>query len=118
MTPKKLTQEWINLSRTQFDQTGQKQRIFSEFMYAAQTWDCKRRVIVNAEHLPQGANTRFIVTNLEGKPQKLYDGVYCQRGEAENRIKEQQLGLFADRTSCTALLQISFVCYCRRRPIF
>ena len=52
------------------------------------------------EHLVQGANTRFIVTNLEGEPQKLYDEVYCQLGEAENRIKEQQLGLFADRTSC------------------
>lgn len=53
-----------------------------------------------AEHLQQGENTRFIVTNLSGGPQNLYDELYCQRGEAENRIKEQQLGLFADRTSC------------------
>jgi hypothetical protein len=96
----KLAQEWIYLSKAQFDQTGQKQRVFSEFMYAAETWDCERRVIVKAEHLVQGANTRFVVTNLEGEPQKLYDELYCQRGEAENRIKEQQLGLFADRTSC------------------
>jgi len=81
-------------------QTGQKQRIFGQFMYAAETWDCQRRVIVKAEHLPQGANHRFVVTNLDGQPQKLYDELYCQRGEAENRIKEQQLGLFADRTSC------------------
>lgn len=66
------------------------QRIFGEFAYAADTWDCRRRVIVKAEHLEQGANTRFIVTNLEGEPQKLYDEVYCRRGEAENRIKEQQ----------------------------
>ena len=66
-------------------------------MYAADTWDCRRRVIVKAEHLEQGANTRFIlavlrirrsrVTNLGGEPQKLYDELYCQRGEAENRIK-------------------------------
>jgi hypothetical protein len=69
-------------------------------VYAAETWDRWHRVIVKAEHLKQGANTRFVVTNLEGEPQKLYDDIYCQRGEVENRIKEQQLGLFADRTSC------------------
>jgi hypothetical protein len=57
-------------------------------------------VIVKAEHLQKSDNSRFIVTNLQGEPQELYDRVYCQRGEAENRIKEQQLGLFADRTSC------------------
>jgi hypothetical protein len=96
----RLSQQWTEQSRTQFEQTNLKQRIFGEFMYAAQTWDCEHRVIVKAEHLRQGANTRFIVTNLPGRPQELYDEVYCQRGEAENRIKEQQLGLFADRTSC------------------
>ncbi len=47
-----------------------------------------------------GENTRFIVTDLEGQPKDLYEDVYCARGEMENRIKEQQLGLFADRTSC------------------
>jgi hypothetical protein len=91
---------WTEQSAEQFKQTGLKQRIFGQFMYAAQTWDCPRKVIVKAEHLTQGANTRFIVTNIEGQPQRLYDYIYCQRGEAENRIKEQQLGLFADRTSC------------------
>ena len=48
----------------------------------------------------QGSNPRFLVTNLTGAAQELYDAVYCARGEMENRIKEQQLGLFADRTSC------------------
>jgi hypothetical protein len=96
----RLSQQWTEQSKQQFAQTGQKQRIFGEFMYAAQTWDCRRRVIVKAEHLQKGDNSRFIVTNLQGEPQELYDRVYCQRGEAENRIKEQQLGLFADRTSC------------------
>jgi len=95
-----LARQWTDESAKRFGQTGQKQRIFSEFLYAAETWDCQRRVIVKAEHLKQGANTRFIVTNIEGEPQKLYDDIYCQRGQAENRIKEQQLGLFADRTSC------------------
>jgi len=60
----------------------------------------QRRVIVKAEHLVKGDNTRFIVTNLKGEPKELYDELSCQRGDAENRIKEQQLGLFADRTSC------------------
>jgi len=96
----RLSQQWTERSKQQFAQTGQKQRIFGEFMYAAETWDCRRRVIVKAEHLQKGDNSRFIVTNLRGEPQELYDRVYCQRGEAENRIKEQQLGLFADRTSC------------------
>ncbi len=95
-----LALQWTCESARQFEQAGQKQRIFGEFAYAAETWDRQRRVIVKAEHLSQGANTRFIVTNLQGQPQKLYDELYCQRGEAENRIKEQQLGLFADRTSC------------------
>lgn len=77
-----------------------KQRIFSEFQYAAETWDKKRRVIIRAEHSEMGENPRFVVTNLEGDPQDLYDNLYCARGEMENRIKEQQMGLFADRTSC------------------
>ena len=96
----KLAGPWTDESARQFAQTGQKQRLFGEFMYSAGNWDCQRRVIVKAEHLVQGANSRFVVTNLEGEPQKLYDELYCQRGEAENRIKEQQLHLFADRTSC------------------
>jgi hypothetical protein len=104
----RLASQWTEQSSNQCNQTGLKQRIFGQFMYAAQTWDCQRRVIVKAEHLIQGANTRFIVTNLDGEPQKLYDEVYCQRGEAENRIKEQQLGLFADRTSCHDFLANQF----------
>ncbi len=91
---------WTEVSAVQFARTNQKQRLFGEFAYGAETWDRERRVIVKAEHLDQGPNSRFVVTNLAGEPQPLYDEVYCQRGDAENRIKEQQLGLFADRTSC------------------
>ena len=58
-------------------------------------------MIVKAEHTEQGSNPRYVITNLSDDPQKLYDEVYCARGEMENRIKEQQLDLFADRTSCT-----------------
>jgi hypothetical protein len=65
-------------------------------------------VIVNGEHNVQGANPRFIVTNLPCDPRDLYKDVYCQRGEMENRIKEQQLDLFADRTSCHWFLASQF----------
>jgi len=78
----------------------QKQRRFAWIDYAAATWDRERRVIAKAEFSAQGTNPRFVVTSLAGDPQDLYDRVYCARGEMENRIKEQQLGLFSDRTSC------------------
>jgi len=78
----------------------QKQRRFAWIDYAAGTWDRKRRIIAKAEFSAQGRNPRFVVTSLEGNAQALYDEVYCARGEMENRIKEQQLGLFSDRTSC------------------
>jgi hypothetical protein len=83
-----------------FAATGEKQRGFGWIDYAAGTWDRARRVIAKAEVTAQGENPRFVVTSLEGDAQQLYDLVYCARGEMENRIKEQQLGLFADRTSC------------------
>jgi len=83
-----------------FEATSAKQRLFGWIDYAAGSWDRERRVIYKAEHAQKGANPRFVITNLEGSPQELYDKIYCARGEMENRIKEQQLGLFADRTSC------------------
>jgi hypothetical protein len=98
----------ISRAQRQFLQTGQPQRIFGSFAYSASTWDRRRRVIVKGEHNAQGANPRFIVTNLPGDPQELYEDVYCQRGEMENRIKEQQLDLFADRTSCHRFLANQF----------
>jgi len=88
--------------------TGEKQRDFFEFPYAAKTWDRPRRVILKAEHLPQGANARFVVTNLDLAPKDIYDGMYTPRGDMENRIKEQQLDLFADRTSCTRFVANQF----------
>lgn len=80
--------------------SGEKQRLFQWLDYAAQTWDRERRIIFKAEHTDKGRNPRFVVTSLTGEAHTLYDEVYCARGEMENRIKEQQLGLFADRTSC------------------
>lgn len=87
-------------------------RSFVQFEYATlKSWSRARRVIGKAEILPQGNNPRFIVTNLPEAgfaddpvadrfcPAALYEGFYCARGDMENRIKEQQLDLFADRTS-------------------
>jgi hypothetical protein len=101
---KRLAEPHLQQAAEQFEQTEQKQRIFTEVEYGAATWDRQRRVIIKAEHNSQGANPRFVVTNLPGDPQELYDGLYCQRGDMENRIKEQQLDLFADRTSCHSFL--------------
>jgi hypothetical protein len=98
----------IERAQRQFRETGQPQRVFGSFSYAAGTWDRPRRVIVKAEHTARGANPRFVVVNVPGDPQELYEDVYCQRGEIENRIKEQQLDLFADRTSCHRFLANQF----------
>ena len=96
-------------AKTQFEATSQKVRNFHEVRYAAKTWDHVRRVIVKAEHLPEGPNARFVVTNLPRRsPAQIYDEVYVARGDMENRIKEQQLALFADRTSCHAFLANQF----------
>jgi len=83
------------------EDSGRAERMFCEFVYAAKTWRHERRVIAKAEHLSKGSNPRFVVTNLHDAPRELYEDLYCARGEMENRIKEQQLGLFADRTSST-----------------
>lgn len=88
------------LAEIRHEQTGRKQPLFGEFRYAAGTWDTERRVIAKAEHSDYGSNPRFIVTNLSGSGRRLYDKLYCARGDMENRIKVQQLDLFADRTSC------------------
>jgi hypothetical protein len=96
------------LAKSRFVRTGIKQRDFYEASYAAKTWDRKRRVIIKAEHLAKGPNTRFVVTNLDHAPYEIYDDWYTQRGEMENRIKEQQLGLFADRTSCHKFIANQF----------
>ena len=97
-----LAQPLLIEAKEAFAQSGDKQRLFDAFHYAAGSWDRSRRVIVKAEHTAKGSNPRYVVTNLRGAPQHLYDAIYCARGDMENRIKEQQLDLFADRTSCHA----------------
>lgn len=87
-------------AKQRFEQTGEPARIFTGLLYKTlKTWSIERYVVAKAEHLSKGANPRFIVTSLIGDPQLLYEKNYCIRGDMENRIKEQQLDLFADRTS-------------------
>ena len=90
--------------------TGRAARVFKDFEYQTrETWSRARRVVGKAEHTPQGPNPRYVVTSLGrlGRRgwggRRLYEALYCGRGEMENRIKEQQLCLFADRTSTSAL---------------
>ncbi len=87
---------------------GTKQRRIGELRYAAHSWHRERRVITRLEYGSQGTNPRFIVTNLDGDRETLYDRLYCQRGEAENRIKEAQLDLFGTRASCPRFVANQF----------
>ncbi|WP_419584569.1 IS1380 family transposase [Thiolapillus sp.] len=97
----------MEAARLACERTGEAARCFRDFRYRTRkSWSCERRVIGKAEYLPGKANPRFVVTSLssnEADAQSLYEERYCARGEMENRIKEQQLGLFADRTSSATL---------------
>lgn len=92
----------------QFEQTGTKARVFTEFAYQAETWNRPRRVIGKAERMPEGENLRFIVTNIEElDPEAGYD-YYTERGQSENFIKDLKNAMFADRLSCSAFMANQF----------
>ena len=103
----KVLSKELHEVQVEHQQTGQPARKFKEFLYRTKkSWSSERRVIGKAEHLPKGSNPRFVVTSLSVErydPRALYEDLYCARGEMENRIKEQQLYLFADRTSCQTM---------------
>ena len=86
---------------------GRSARRFADFAWRTlDSWSRQRRVVAKAEHLPKGANPRFVVTSLPASAiaaRTLYEDIYCARGEVENRIKEQQLDLFAARTSAATI---------------
>ena len=86
-------------------QSGETEHVYGEASYAARTWRHARRVILKAEVVRQADkqpkdNPRFVITNLKQSPQWIYEQVYCQRGDIENRIKELH-DLQIDRTSCS-----------------
>jgi hypothetical protein len=93
-------QEAIKAMSAIYHMTGVKQRHFESFRYAAGTWSYPRRVIARLEFGSQGEDHRYIVTNIVGTANALYEKLYCQRGEMENRIKSIQLDLFSGRSSC------------------
>jgi len=99
---KETASHLISKAADNFEISNEKQRLFEWVHYGAKSWGAKRWIIAKAEHSAKGSNPRFVVSNLKGDAQKLYDDLYCARGDMENRIKEQQLCLFADRTSCHA----------------
>ncbi len=96
-------QKDLDIAGRQYERTAQPVRRFKDFTYRTlKSWSRRRRVIGKAEFLHKGPNPRFVVTSLSKKTidaQQLYEQTYCARGDMENRIKEQQLYLFADRTS-------------------
>jgi hypothetical protein len=94
----------------QWKQTGKPARVFTEFEYSTKKtktggWDRERRVVAKAEHIDGKENPRFVVTSLTSERwagQALYEELYCERGDMENRIKEQ-FSLFADRASAETM---------------
>jgi hypothetical protein len=94
----------------QWKQTGKPARVFREFPYSTKKtkkggWDRERRVVAKAESIDGKENPRFVVTSLTGErwaAQPLYEELYCERGDMENRIKEQ-FSLFADRVSAETM---------------
>ena len=96
-------EEPMEAAEAKFEATGEAVREFREFRYETlDSWSRKRRVIAKVEYINGGRNPRFVVTSLDRRDvcgRAVYETLYCQRGEVENRIKECQLGLFADRTS-------------------
>ena len=95
----------LKKAKKKFWKTNQAARYYRDFRYRTlDSWSRTRRVVGKAEQLSKGENPRFVVTSLskeEFEARELYEDLYCARGDMENRIKEQQLGLFADRTSST-----------------
>jgi hypothetical protein len=103
----RLAEPAMKRARAASKKSGQTEHVYTECSYAAKSWGVKRRVIIKAEivrlecRAPRD-NPRYVVTNLTAGPKHLYENVYCQRGEIENRIKELHHGLEIDRTSCTS----------------
>src|SRR4029077_2385593 len=91
----------------QFKETGKPARVFRDFRYQTRdSWTRDRRVVGKAEFMEKGANPRFVVTSWPVErmdARTLYEDFYCARGDMENRIKEQQLDMFADRTSAATM---------------
>lgn len=103
---KRWAEPAMKIARRLAKKSGKTEHVYGECRYGAKSWGKKRRVIYKAEVVRHGErspkdNPRFVVTNMKQNPQWLYEEVYCQRGDIENRIKELHEGLEIGRTSCT-----------------
>ena len=87
---------------------AERKRGFASFDYAAGSWRRERRVVARLEATTRGFDARYIVTSLAGEPRRLYEGIYCARGQAENLIKQHKGQLASDRTSCQSPLANQF----------
>jgi len=104
---RKIVGAGMHEAAEQWNRTGKPARVFSEFPYRTKKtkkggWDRERRVVAKAEHIDGKENPRFVVTSLTDESRKLYEEIYCARGDMENRIKEQ-FSLFADRVSAETM---------------
>jgi hypothetical protein len=108
------TESGMKQARRASEISGQTEHVYGECRYATKkTWPWKRRVLYKAEVVRAAGkeakdNPRFVVTNLKQSPQRIYEQVYCQRGDVENRIKELHHGMQIDRTSCSNFLANTF----------
>jgi len=104
---KRILGKELHEAKQQFEATGEPARVYKDFRYRTRkSWNRERRVIGKAEYLAKGENPRFVVTSLpleKFDASTIYEKEYCPRGDMENRIKEQQLYLFADRTSASTM---------------
>jgi Transposase DDE domain group 1 len=103
----------LDKARMRAKATGRTEHLYGETRYAAKKWSHKRRVVMKAEVVRHPGrdpknNPRFVVTNLAAAPRTVYEAIYCQRGDMENRLKELHHGLEMDRTSCSRFLANQF----------
>jgi hypothetical protein len=100
----RMIEDELAEAKRMFEESGKAARVFADLRYQTlDTWTRERRVVAKAEQIDGKSNPRFVVTSIskkENDARELYEDVYCARGEMENRIKEQQMGFFSDRTSC------------------
>ncbi len=110
----RMVERAMRTARGLSQESGETEHIYGEFRYKTKkTWEYKRRILYKAEvtrHPDRDPkdNPRFVVTNMKQRPKWLYEKVYCQRGDVENRIKELHYGMEIGRTSCTDFLANQF----------
>jgi len=102
----RLAEPWMKHARGASAHSGHTEHVYAECRYAAKTWAAQRRIIIKAEVVRLDGreprdNARYVITNMGTAPKHVYEDIYCQRAEIENRIKELHHGLEIDRTSCT-----------------